>query len=124
ASAYKINDRIHLEGNEGWDYLTVDNNSNRLFVSHGTIVQVIDLSTNKLIATINNLQGVHGIAVANDVNKGYITNGRDSSVTVFDLKTYNTINKISVTGKNPDAILYDHFSQRVFVYNGRTSNAS
>ena len=73
---YKIVNRIHLEGNEKWDYLTVDDASDRLFVSHGNIVQVVDLKTNKLIATIKDLKGVHGIAVANDVNKGFITNGR------------------------------------------------
>ena len=67
---------------------------------------------------------MHGIAIANDLNEGFITNGKDSSVTVFDLKTYNVITKIPVTGKNPDAILYDTFTHRVFVYNGKSSNAT
>ena len=124
SSTYKIVNKIHLEGNESWDYLTVDDASDRLFVSHGNIVQVVDLKSNNIIATIKDLHGVHGIALANDLNKGFITNGKDSSLTVFNLKTYDVITKISVTGKNPDALLYDEFTHRVFVYNGRTSNAT
>ena len=124
SSNYKIANLIHLDGNEGWDYLTVDDATDRLFVSHGSIVQVVDLKTNKLIATIKDLKGVHGIALANHLNKGFITNGRDSSVTVFNLRTYDVLAKISVTGKNPDALIYDKFSQRVFVYNGKTSNTT
>jgi YVTN family beta-propeller protein len=85
---------------------------------------VVDLTHAKTIATISNLNGVHGIALAKDLNKGFISNGRDSSVTVIDLTTYQPAAKIQVTGKNPDAILYDPFSQMVFTFNGRTSNAT
>ncbi|MFN8257597.1 MAG: YncE family protein [Bacteroidales bacterium] len=121
---YKIANKINLEGDGGWDYLTVDDSTSRLFISHGTMVQVLDLNTHKLIGTIPDTKGVHGIALARDLNKGFISCGRDSSVTVFNLKTLEFISKVKVTGANPDAILYDPFSQKVFVYNGRSSNAT
>ena len=123
-SKYKINDRIHLDGNAGWDYLSVDDIANRLYVSHGNMVQVVDITTNKLIGTIPDTKGVHGIAIASDLNKGFISDGRDSTVTIFDLMTLKTITKIKVTGRNPDAILYDPFSHKVFVYNGGSANAT
>jgi DNA-binding beta-propeller fold protein YncE len=123
-SAYKIADKIHLDGDGGWDYLVVDDSTSRLFVSHGTIVQVIDVNEKKVIGTIPDTKGVHGIALARDLKKGYISNGKDTSVTVFDLKTLQLISKLKVTGNNPDAILYDAFSHKVFTYNGRSSNAT
>jgi YVTN family beta-propeller protein len=121
---YKVADKIKLEGDGGWDYIAVDDNSNKLYVSHGTIVQVVDLSTNKLIATITGTNGVHGIAIASDLNKGFISDGKDSAVTIFDLTTNVIIAKINVTGKNPDAICYDKVTQRVFTFNGRSSNST
>lgn len=123
-SEYRIDDKIHLEGDGGWDYLVVDDSTSRLFVSHSTIVQVVDLKKNKVIATIPDTKGVHGIALVRDLNKGYISNGKDTSVTVFDLKSFKFITKIKVTGNNPDAILYDPFSRRVFTFNGRSSNST
>ena len=102
----------------------MDDASGRLFVSHGTEVNVVDVKTGKTLATISDLKGVHGIALASEFNKGFITNGRDSSVTIFDLKTYEKTANVKVTGGNPDAILYDPFSKKVFVYNGRSSNAT
>jgi DNA-binding beta-propeller fold protein YncE len=88
------------------------------------MVQVVDVKDDKLIGTIPNTAGVHGIALAEDLGRGFISDGADSSVTVFDLNTLNTITKISVTGRNPDAILYDPYTQRVFTCNGRTSNST
>ena len=123
-SGYKISNTIHLEGDAGWDYLSVDDATNRLFVSHGNMVQVVDLTSGTLAGTISDTKGVHGIAIAADLNKGFISNGRDTSVTVFNLKTLDFITKVKVTGINPDAILYDPFSKKVFAYNGRTSNAT
>ena len=123
-SKYKINDRIHLDGDAGWDYLSVDAVTNRLYVSHGNMVQIVDLNTNKIAGTIPDTKGVHGIAIASDLNKGFISDGRDSAVTIFDLTTMKTIEKIKVTGRNPDAILYDTFSHKVFAYNGGSSNAT
>ncbi|HXB39726.1 MAG TPA: YncE family protein [Bacteroidia bacterium] len=119
-----IANKIPVEGDGGWDYLTADELSDRLYVSHGTMVQVIDTKTNKVIGTIPDTKGVHGITLAHDLNKGFISNGRDTSVTIFDIKTLKTIGKVKVTGVNPDAILYDKFSHKVFVYNGRSKNAT
>jgi DNA-binding beta-propeller fold protein YncE len=124
ASGYKITDKIHLDGDGGWDYLVVDDSTSRLFVSHGTIVQVVDLKKKKVIATIPDTKGVHGIALARDLNKGFISNGKDTSVTVFDLKSLKVLKKIKVTGNNPDAILYDPFSHKVFTFNGKSSNST
>ena len=124
AQNYTITGKIHVEGDGGWDYLTVDDSTGRLFVSHGTIVQAVDTKTKKLVGTIPNTIGVHGIALAPDLNKGFISNGRDSSVTVFNLRTLEFIAKVPVTGKNPDAILYDKFSHLVFAFNGKTSNVT
>jgi YVTN family beta-propeller protein len=124
SSEYKILNKFHLEGDGGWDYLTIDDSTSRLYVSHGTIVQVFDVVAQKNVGTISDTKGVHGIALARDLNKGFISNGKDSSVTIFNLKSLEVITKVSVTGKNPDAILYDQFSHKVFVYNGRSSNAT
>lgn len=123
-SKYKITNRFPVEGDGSWDYLTIDEGSNHLFISHGTVVQVLDVKSGKLLATIPDTKGVHGIALVNNLNKGFISNGRDSSVTVFDLKTLKTLGKISISGKNPDAIIYDPFSQHIFTFNGRSSNAT
>lgn len=123
-SKYTISNKIHLEGDGGWDYLSVDESASRLYISHGTIVQVVDLTTNKLFGTIPDTKGVHGIAIARDLGKGFISNGRDSSVTIFTLKTLEVTGKVKVTGANPDAILYDPFSKKVFAYNGRSANAT
>ena len=123
-SHYKIANNIHVDSNGGWDYTTVDEQSNRLYVSHGTIVQVVDLNTSKVIAIIPNTNGVHGIALAQDLNKGFISDGKDSAVTIFDLKTNATIAKIQVTGQKPDAIVYDDVTKRVFTLNGKSNNAT
>ena len=123
-SGYRIADRIHLDGDGGYDYLTMDASTSRLYISHGTIVQVLDVKEKKVIGTIPDTKGVHGIALATDLNKGFISNGRDTSVTVFDMKTIQVITKVKVTGNNPDAILYDPFSHKVFTFNGRSSNST
>jgi YVTN family beta-propeller protein len=123
-SNYKIGNKIHVEGEGGWDYLNVDEVNGRIFVSHATVAQAIDIKTGTLVGTIPDTKGIHGIAIANDLNKGFTSNGRDSSVTVFNLKTLEVITKIQVTGQNPDAILYDPFSQKVFTCNGRSNNST
>jgi YVTN family beta-propeller protein len=123
-SEYKISKRINTGVEGGWDYLIVDEPTQRLFISHGTATQVLDIKSGTLLSTIADTKGVHGIAIANDLNNGFISNGKDTSVTVFNLKTLEVITKTKVTGLNPDAILYDEFSHKVFVYNGRTDNAT
>ncbi len=120
---YHIANRFHFDGDLGCDLLAVDDASGRVFVSHSTMVQVLDTRTGK-VDTLPNTKGVHGIALAADLNKGFTSNGKDSSVTVFDLKTLQTLAKVQVTGQNPDAILYDDFSQRIFAFNGKSDNAT
>jgi DNA-binding beta-propeller fold protein YncE len=121
---YRIANRFHAPGDGGWDYLIVDEPAERVFVSHGTEVNVIDAKDGKLLGTIPDTKGVHGIALAPDLDKAFISNGRDSSVSVINLKSLELITKVRVTGQNPDAILYDPFSHKVFVWNGRTSNST
>src|SRR5664280_55065 len=123
-SEYSVVNKIHLPGDGGWDYLSVDEIGGRLFVSHGTVVQVVDLKTGQLAGTVNETPGVHGIAIAQDLNKAFISVGRNASVKVVNLKTLALIADVKITGENPDAIMYDQFSKRVFVFNGRTSNAT
>ncbi len=120
---YRVLKTIPVDGNGGWDYLTVDKPTQRLFISHGTCVDVLDLNTDKLIGQIPNTPGVHGIACVPELNKGFITAGRIDSVIVFDLKSLKVIDKV-ITGKNPDAILYDAFSNRIFTFNGRGNSVT
>jgi DNA-binding beta-propeller fold protein YncE len=124
ASGYKITGKINIGGEGRWDYTAVDVPAHKLYVSHGTKVHVIDLTSNKVIGEISGLHGVHGIAFADEFNKGFISNGMNDTVTVFDLNTFKTTGNINVTGKNPDAIVYDPFTKRIFTFNGRSSNAT
>ena len=121
---YKIVNRFPVEGEGGWDYIAIDENTGRLFISHGLVTNVVDSKSGKLLGTIQDTKGVHGIALAMDENKAFISCGRDSSVTIINLSSLEFIAKVKVTGANPDAILYDKFSHKVFVYNGRSSNAT
>lgn len=123
-SEYNIIDKIHLPGDGGWDYLTVDEAGARLFVSHGTMVQVVDLKTGQLAGTVNETPGVHGIAIAQDLNKAFISEGRAGAVKIINLQTLELIAEVKVTGQNPDAIMYDQFSKKVFTFNGGSSNAT
>ena len=123
-SDYHIIDSLRLGGEGGWDYLTVDTSAERLYVSRGTRVQVIDLSSHSIIGEIPNTIGVHGIALVSSSGRGYTSNGRDSSVTVFDLKTLKTLSSIKINARNPDAILYDPVSRRVFTFNGGSKDAT
>ncbi|HTA61544.1 MAG TPA: YncE family protein [Bacteroidia bacterium] len=124
SNKYKVLKKISVAGDAGWDFLEVDELGQHLFLSHGNEVNVVDLKTDKTIATIPDTKGVHGITIANDVNKGFITNGKDSSVTVFDLKTFATLDKIKTKGVSPDAILYDEFTHRVFSFNARSNDVN
>ena len=124
ADGYKLTKTIPVPGDGGWDYCSVDAAGRRVYVSHGNQVDVIDADANKVAGTISDLKGVHGIAVASDLGRGFISNGRGNNVTVFDLKTLKTIGDPVATGKNPDAILYDPSSKRVFAFNGRDGSAT
>jgi YVTN family beta-propeller protein len=123
-SNYKVASKISLPGEGFWDYISVDEANGRIFASHSAMVQVVDIKTGKQIGEIPDTKGVHGIAIAPELNKGFTSNGRDSSVTVFNLATLEVEKKIKVTGQNPDAILYDGFSKRVFTGNGRSASFS
>ena len=100
AEGYKILNKIKVGGTGGWDYLSVDPVTQRLFASHGGIVEVVDLKAGKPVGQITQLHGVHGIAVAGDVGKGFISNGQSNSVTIFDLKTLEKTGE-PATGQNP-----------------------
>ncbi len=119
-----IIDQWPVGGTGGWDYLTLDASGARLFVSRGTRVDVIDTQAGKIMASIPNTNGVHGIALAADLHRGYISNGKADSVTVFDLDTLKTIKEAPVSGHNPDAILYDPSGKHVFTFNGRSKDVT
>jgi DNA-binding beta-propeller fold protein YncE len=123
APPFKIAHRILLGGEGGWDALTMDPPTHRLFVTHGTRVQVVDVKTDSVLGEIPNTPGVHGVALAPDLGRGFTSNGRDSSVTVFDLKTLAVLGHVKLAARNPDAIEYDPFSKRVFVFNGGSASA-
>lgn len=122
AAGYHVVRHIAIGGEGGWDYLTVDDTHGRLYVSHGTEVDVVDLATGKKVGVIEKLEGVHGIAIASDLERGFISNGRSGLVTVFELASLNKVAEWKATGDNPDAILYDQPSHRLFTFNGRGRN--
>jgi DNA-binding beta-propeller fold protein YncE len=121
---YQVKQKYVLGGDGGWDYLTFDAAGKRLFISRGTHVMVVDPYKGAVVGDIPDTAGVHGIALAQDLGKGFTSNGRDNSVTVFDLKTLKQTAKIKIDGENPDAILYDPSSKRIFTFNGRSKNAT
>jgi YVTN family beta-propeller protein len=121
APSYKLVKTISIPGEGGWDYLIADSPNRRLYVSHATEVDVVDLDSSALVGKIPNTNGVHGIAIAGDLGRGFVSDGRDNQVTIFDLKTLAIISTAK-TGANPDGILYDPFSKRVFTFNGRSND--
>lgn len=123
ASGYHVLGETRVGGEGGWDYLTVDAAARRLYVSHATHVAVIDLDAGKVVGDIPDTPGVHGIAVAAELNRGFVSNGRSNSVTIIDLKTLKRVGQ-AATGENPDSIRYDATSGRVFTFNGRSKNST
>ncbi len=121
---YQLLSRLPLGGAGGWDYLSFDAQHRQLFVSRGDRVLVIDVDANKQVGTIAGTAGVHGVAIAPDLQRGFTSNGKSASVTVFDLGTLKTVATIAGTGQNPDAILYDGASHHVLTFNGRGASAS
>jgi len=122
-SANHVLHTYELGGEGSWDYLTLDPASRRLYISRSTHVMVMDADTGKLAGDIPDTAGVHGIALATDLGRGYTSNGRAASATIFDLATLKTIGTVK-TGEGPDAILYDAASKRVFTFNGRSNDAT
>jgi DNA-binding beta-propeller fold protein YncE len=123
ATGYHVTGEIPIGGEGGWDYLTVDSNARRLYVSHATHVVVVDIDSNKVVGDIPDTPGVHGIAIAPELNRGFVSNGRGNNVTIFDLKTLKTLGT-PATGENPDSIRYEPTSGRVFTLNGRSKNST
>jgi DNA-binding beta-propeller fold protein YncE len=121
--SYKLADRVKLGGEGGWDYLTYDDKDNRVFITRGTHVIVVDAKTLKQTGDITGLQGVHGVALAHDLGKGYISSGGDNMLVIFDLKSLSVLDKVKV-GERPDAILYDASAKRVYTFNAKTQDAT
>jgi YVTN family beta-propeller protein len=121
--SYKLADRVKLGGEGGWDYLTYDSDGNRLFITRGTHVIVVDAKTLKQTADITDLQGVHGVALAPELGRGYITSGGDNMLVIFDLKTLKVLDKVKV-GERPDAVLYDASAKRVYTFNAKTQDST
>jgi DNA-binding beta-propeller fold protein YncE len=119
---YKVVKTFHIASPGGWDYIAV--NDNKVYVSHGTQVNILDENTGDSIGVIPNTTGVHGIAFDNELKRGYTSNGRLNNVTVFDLKTNAIITQIASTGDNPDAIMYEPFTKTIITNNGRGKNLS
>src|SRR6266478_46796 len=123
ASGYKVIKTVPISGEGGWDYVYVDSDARRVYVSHATQVVVLDADSYEVVGSIPDTQGVHGIAVAPELGRGFTSNGRSNDVTIFDLKTLKTIVTVK-TDANPDAIVYDSVSKRVFTFNGRGKNTT
>jgi hypothetical protein len=120
---YRVVDRIQIGGAGGWDYVTVDSARHRLFVTDGTRVVVVDLETKKVVGEITGTPGVHGVALAPELGRGFTSNGGVNTVTIFDLNTLAAAGRVK-TGENPDAIVYDSASKRGFAFNGRSKDAT
>lgn len=121
---WKVAQRYPLGGAGGWDYLALDQSAQHLYVSRSDRVIVLDAHDGKQVGVIDGLSGVHGIALADDLHRGFISNGHANTVTVFDPATLKVMQTVDVGAKDPDAILYDPFSQRVFTFNGDSNDAS
>jgi WD40 repeat protein len=115
---YVLDKKIPIPGDGGYDYVAIDQVNHHLFASHGTEFNVIDLVTDQPVGVVQGLKGVHGIAIVNEVNKGFISDGRGQAVVVIDLKTFKIIKTISLAATDEDGIIYDPYSKKVFVFNG------
>ncbi len=120
---YHLIKTIPVPGNGGWDYLIADDAARRLYVTHGDRVDVLDIDSNEVKGVIGDLKGVHGVALAPDLGRGFISDGRANHVVIFDLKTLKPIGDVE-TGKNPDCVIYDPATKRVFAFNGRSDSAT
>jgi YVTN family beta-propeller protein len=123
SASYSVIKKIPIPGSGSWDYLTVDEGARRLYVSHGTQVEVLDIDSLAVVGSIPKTPGVHGIAIAPELGRGFVSNGQASTVTVFDLKTLKPIADVA-TGQKPDAIIYDPATSRVFAFNGGSNSAT
>jgi YVTN family beta-propeller protein len=118
---YELLKKVPVPGTGGWDYVTVDPGARRVYLSHSTQVDVLDADSFSLIGTILNTPGVHGIAIAPEAGRGYISAGKADKAIAFDLKTLKPLGEIKV-GKKPDAIIYEPLTKRIYVMNGDSDN--
>jgi len=123
AGGYSITKKIPIPGQGSFDYLSVDEAARRLYISHGTQVEVIDIDALTLVGSIPKTPGVHGVAVAPELGRGFVSDGQANTVTIFDLKTLKPIADVP-TGQKPDAIIYDPATARVFAFNGGSNSAT
>ncbi|MGC2328795.1 MAG: YncE family protein, partial [Candidatus Sulfotelmatobacter sp.] len=123
APGYHVLTTYKLGDDGGWDYLTADAGARRIYISRATHVMVVDADSGKTVGDIADTPGVHGIALAPELGRGFTSNGREGTVTIFDIKTLATSSKVKV-GDNPDAILYDLATKRVFTFNGRSHDST
>lgn len=122
-SGYKFLKNIPIGGEGGWDCLSIDATARKLYVTHATKIVIVDLAEDKVIGEIADTPGVHGFAIASDLDRGFSSNGKESKVSVVDLKTDKAITKVE-TGENPDAILFEPTQSEVYVFNGRGKSAT
>src|ERR1700722_20168504 len=123
APGYHIINTYKIGGDGGWDYLTADASARRIYIPRATRVMVLDPDSGKSVGELADTPGVHGIALAPELGRGFTSNGREGTVSIFDIKTLATSNKIKV-GENPDAVLFDPATKRVFTFNGRSQDST
>ncbi|MDE3136055.1 MAG: YncE family protein [Acidobacteriota bacterium] len=123
-TGYHLVHTYKIGGNGFWDYMLVDPEHRHLFVSHSTHVVVLNVDTGKIVGDIPNTDGVHGIAIAPKLNRGFVSDGEANQVTIFNLASLKTIGTVKVTGKDPDCIIYDPATERVFTFNGDSQNST
>lgn len=122
AARYKVIQKIHMDGDGGWDFLAVDSDSRRVYITHNDSVQVLDADTLKLVGTVEKVPHPHGVVFLPELGKGYATSGDPGSVVVFDLKTFRHLAEIP-TAKDSDVIIYDKSTGKVLTFNGDSSNS-
>ena len=122
-SGYHVIKTVPIPGDEGWDYLNVDAAARRVYISHGSHVVVMNADTYAVEGDVPDTQGVHGIALAPDLGRGFVSTGRANNAVIFDIKSLKTLGTVK-TDANPDAIVYDAVTKRVFTLNGRGQNTT
>ena len=122
-AGYSVTQKISIPGTGSWDYLTVDEAARRLYVSHGTQVEVLDIDALTVVGSIPKTPGAHGVAIAPESGRGFVSNGQANTVTIFDLKSMKAITDVP-TGQKPDGIIYDPATSRVFAFNGGSNSAT
>jgi YVTN family beta-propeller protein len=122
-SGYHLIKKVSIPGTGGWDYVSVDEAGRRVYTAHATQVEVLDADTSELVGTIPNTPGVHGVAIAAEFGRGFISAGKSDAVIIFDLKTLKPLAEVKV-GKKPDAIIYDPATKHVYAMNGDSDNTT